>query len=345
MKRNPSRKHSVVGDSSRPAARKRKASVLGDFFKELLKKPLGAAGLAITLILLFTGIFAHELAPFGMNQTDLDSFLARPSARFPLGADNMGRDILSRVIYGARISVIVGLAASSLATVLSLIIGVVSGYVGGRLDLAVQRVVDTWQALPQLIVMMVIISIIGSGAWSLIIVLGLSWGVVGSRIIRGAVIGIKENMYVKAAAASGCSTARILARHILPNIMAPAIVLFTTRVPNVILVEASLSFLGFGIPPPAPSWGGMLSGSGRAYMHQAPWMVFWPGFALAVVVYGVNMFGDAVRDILDPRLKGGVGRYGVRAPGAPEKVPRETGPGPSKTVPAEPGAESADRGG
>jgi peptide/nickel transport system permease protein len=149
--------------------------------------------------------------------------------------------------------------------------------------------------------------------WSLIIVLGLSWGIVGSRIIRGAVIGIKENAYLKAAVAAGCSTLSILLRHVLPNIMAPTIVLFTTRVPNVILVEASLSFLGFGIPPPAASWGGMLSGSGRAYMHQAPWMVFWPGFALATVVYGVNMFGDAVRDILDPRLKGGLGRYGVHA--------------------------------
>lgn len=283
------------------------------FIIALLKKPLGIAGLFITLLLLFTGIFADVLAPYGMNEPDLEDKVAAPSARFWLGADNLGRDVLSRVIYGARISVIVGLSASSLATILSLIIGVVSGYVGGKLDLAVQRIVDTWMCLPQLIVMMVIISIIGAGMWSLIIVLGLSWGIVGSRIIRGAVISIKENVYVGAAAATGCSTIRILIRHILPNIMAPAIVLFTTRVPNVILVEASLSFLGFGIPPPTPSWGSMLAGSGRAYMHQAPWMVFWPGFALAVVVYGVNMFGDAVRDILDPRLKGGVGRYGVRA--------------------------------
>jgi peptide/nickel transport system permease protein len=325
----------VAESSSEIGTETKRHSWLVGFSIELLKRPLGVAGLFITLLLLFTGIFADILAPYGMNVPDLESKIAKPSARFWLGADNMGRDVLSRVIYGARISVIVGLSASILATILSLIIGVVSGYVGGKLDLIVQRVVDTWMCLPQLIVMMVIISIIGAGMGSLIILLGLSWGIVGSRIIRGAVIGIKENVYVAAAAATGCSTIRILIRHILPNIMAPAIVLFTTRVPNVILVEASLSFLGFGIPPPTPSWGSMLSGSGRAYMHQAPWMVFWPGFALAIVVYGVNMFGDAVRDILDPRLKGGIGRYGVRV----KKVPRKNEPGDNSRVnkPAERG--------
>ncbi len=303
-----------MADSSlKNGTRSKRHSWFVGFLIALLRKPLGIAGLIITLLLLFTGIFADVLAPYGMNDADLERKIAAPSTSFWLGADNLGRDVLSRVIYGARISVIVGLSASTLATILSLIIGVLSGYVGGKLDLTVQRVVDMWMCLPQLIVMMVIISIVGAGVWSLIIVLGLSWGIVGSRIIRGAVISIKENVYVAAAAATGCSTIRILIRHILPNIMAPAIVLFTTRVPNVILVEASLSFLGFGIPPPTPSWGSMLSGSGRAYMHAAPWMVLWPGIALAVVVYGVNMFGDAVRDILDPRLKGGIGRYGVRA--------------------------------
>jgi len=205
------------------------------------------------------------------------------------------------------------LAGTTLATIVSLIIGIVSGYIGGKLDLIVQRVVDATMCIPLLILMMVLIAIIGPGMWQVIIVIGLTWGIVGSRIIRSAVIGIKENVYVQAAAAIGCSTTRILTRHILPNVMAPTIILFTTRVPNVILVEASLSYLGFGIPPPFPSWGGMLAGRGRAYMYQAPWMVVWPGLALASVVYGINMFGDAVRDLLDPRLRGGVGRYGVRA--------------------------------
>jgi len=153
---------------------------------------------------------------------------------------------------------------------------------------------------------------IGPGMWQVIIVMGIQWGITGSRVIRGATISTKENVYVEAAKAIGCPTTRILTRHILPNIMAPIIILFTTRVPAMILLEASLSFLGYGIPPPAPSWGGMLSGSARTYMFRAPWMAIWPGLALSTVVYGVNMFGDALRDLLDPRLRGGAGRYGVR---------------------------------
>ena len=286
---------------------------LANFLIRLVKeKPLGMVGGIITLILLLTGIFADFIAPYGMNETWVGDFLTPPSAQFWFGTDNIGRDILSRVIFGARVSVIVGLGASGIATVLSLIIGVVSGYVGGKLDLIAQRGVDIVMCFPALILMMVMMSIIGPGILQVIIVLGLLWGVIGSRIIRSAVIGTKENVYVEAARAIGCPTTRILTRHILPNIMAPTIILFSLRVPNVILVEASLSFLGFGIPPPTPSWGGMLSGTGRRYMLEGPWMAIWPGLALAIVVYGVNMFGDAVRDLLDPRLRGGVGRYGVR---------------------------------
>jgi len=302
------------------AETKRHSFLVGFWIRLVKEKPLGMVGGIITLLLLLTGIFADFIAPYGVNESHLGNYLAPPFARFWLGTDNLGRDILSRVIFGARISVIVGLAASTLATILSVFIGVVSGYIGGKLDLIVQRFVDTVMCVPALILMMVMISIIGPGMWQVIVVVGLLWGIVGSRIIRSAVIGIKENVYVAAAAAIGCSTTRILTRHILPNIMASAIVLFTTRVPNVILVEASLSFLGFGIPPPVPSWGGMLSGSGRSYMFQAPWMVIWPGLALAIVVYGINMFGDAVRDILDPRLRGGAGRYGVRVK---KEVPRK----------------------
>jgi len=294
------------------AETKRHSWLVGFFIRLVKEKPLGMVGAIITLVLLLTGIFADFIAPYGMNETWVGDFLTGPSAEFWFGTDNIGRDILSRIIFGARVSVIVGLAASTLATILSLIIGVVSGYLGGKFDLIVQRFVDAVMCFPALILMMIAISILGPGMLQIIIVLGLLWGVVGSRIIRSAVIGVKENVYVAAAQAIGCSTTRILTRHILPNIMAPTIILFSVRVPNVILTEASLSFLGFGIPPPFPSWGGMLSGSGRKYMFRAPWMVIWPGLALATVVYGINMFGDAVRDILDPRLRGGAGRYGVR---------------------------------
>ncbi len=303
----------MTDSSSGKIAERKRHSVLVGFLIRLVKeKPLGTVGGVITLLLLFTGIFADVIAPYGMNETWVGDFLTSPSAKFWFGTDNIGRDLLSRVIFGARVSVIVGLFASIIATILSLIIGVVTGYIGGKLDLIVQRFVDAWMCLPSLILMMIIISLIGPGMWQVIIVLGLMWGVIGSRIIRSAVISVKENVYIEAARAIGCPTSRILIRHILPNIMAPTIILFSIRVPNVILVEASLSFLGFGIPPPAPSWGGMLSGVGRAYMFRAPWLAFYPGLALALVVYGINMFGDAVRDLLDPRLRGGVGRYGGR---------------------------------
>ncbi len=293
------------------AEKKRRSSFVSFFVRLLKEKPLGTVGGVITLLLLLVGIFADVLAPYGVNETHIDDYLAKPSATYILGADNIGRDILSRVIYGARISVIIGLSASSIATVLSLIIGMVSGYLGGKFDLLMQRVVDATMSIPQIILMMILISVIGPGIWQVTVVLGLMWGIIGSRIIRSAVIGVKEKMYVGAARSIGCSSSKIIMRHILPNIMAPTIVLFTTRVPNVILIEASLSFLGFGIPPPAPSWGGMLGSVGRDYMLQAPWIVIWPGLALALVVYGINIFGDAVRDIVDPRLKGGAGRYGL----------------------------------
>jgi len=303
----------TVDSSSERVAERKRHSFLADFFIRLVKeKPLGTIGGVITLLLLLAGIFANFLAPYGMNETHMEDVVLAPSARYLLGTDEVGRDILSRVIFGARVSVIVGLGASALATILSTITGTLCGYFGGKLDLIMQRLVDTCMCIPSLVIMMFMSTIIGGGIWQMIIVLGVVFSFGGSRIVRGAVIGIKENVYVEAARAIGCPTSRLLIWHILPNIMAPNIILFTMRVPNAILTEASLSFLGFGIPPPYPSWGGMLSGSGRQYMLQAPWMVIWPGLALSIVVYGVNMFGDAVRDLLDPRLRGGAGRYGVR---------------------------------
>jgi peptide/nickel transport system permease protein len=201
--------------------------------------------------------------------------------------------------------VIVGLAAPTVTIILCVIIGVVSGYMGGKIDLFLQRLIDALHCLPGLVFYMVLLTITGPGIVQVILVMGLRWGIIGSRVIRSAVIRIKGNDYVAAAKSIGCPTSRILIRHIVPNIVAPAVVLFTTRVPEVIITEASLSFLGFGVPPPFPSWGSMLSGSGRLYMLEAPWMAIWPGVALALTVYGINMFGDALRDILDPRMRGG----------------------------------------
>ncbi|MBA7483851.1 Oligopeptide transport system permease protein OppC [subsurface metagenome] len=318
--------------SGRVAERKRHFWLVGFFVRLVKEKPLGTVGGVITLLLLLTGIFANFLAPYGYNETRVGDFLDAPSASFWLGTDNLGRDLLSRVIYGARISVIVGLAATTMATIISVIVGGLSGYIGGKFDLIAQRFVDAWMCLPGIPVLMVVMSIVGPGMLGLIIVMGLWWGIGNSRFPRSVVIGIKENVYIQAAVAIGCPTTRILTRHILPNIMAPMIISFSTNVPGVILGEAALSFLGFGIPAPIPTWGGMLSGSGRAFMFMAPWMVIWPGLALSTVVYGINMFGDAVRDLLDPRLRGGVGRYGVRAkkeaaaksePSAPEGLTKQ----------------------
>jgi len=292
--------------------RKRHSFLVASMIRLVKEKPLGTAGLVITLLLLCTGIFAEFLTPYGMNEIHLADRLAAPSARYWLGTDNLGRDMLSRVIFGARVSVIVGLSATTLATFFSVIIGIVSGYIGGKFDLVAQRFVDTVMCLPGLVLLMVLMSLTGTGMLPLIIFIGVWGGIGGSRVIRSAVIGIKENVYVEAAVAIGCPTTRILIRHILPNIMATIIICFSNAVPGIILTEASLSFLGFGIPPPTPSWGGMLSGNGRAYMFLAPWMAIWPGLALSIVVYGISMFGDALRDILDPRLRGGIGRYGTK---------------------------------
>ena len=287
-------------------------SRLVDLLIRLVKeKPMGTVGAIITLLMLLIGIFANFIAPYGMNAVAVGPYLAPPSSHFWLGTDNLGRDLLSRVIYGARISIIAGLAGAIISVALSTIIGILCGYIGRTFDLIVQRFVDAWICIPTLLLIMVIISIIGPGMWQVIIVMGLSLGISSSRIIRGATISIKKNVYLQAAEVIGCSPAIILTRHILPNIMATIIIIFSTLVPVVILSEASLSFLGFGIPPPYPSWGGMLSGSGRSYMFMAPWMVLWPGLAISIMVYGVNMFGDALRDLLDPRLRGG-GRYGIK---------------------------------
>lgn len=284
----------------------------GFLIRLVREKPLGAVGLAITVLLLLTGIFADLLAPYGMNEMHTDERLAPPSARFWLGTDNLGRDLLSRVIYGARVSMIVGLAGSAVATVISVGIGMLSGYIGGRFDLIVQRFVDAVMSLPMIIIVAVIMSMAGQGMLPLILVMGIGGGISGSRQSRGFTINVIGNVYVQAAAAIGCRTGAILIRHVLPNIAPLIIVGFTVLLPGIILTEAALSFLGYGVPPPAPSWGAMLSGTNRSYMFLAPWMVLWPGIALSVVVYGTHMFGDALRDILDPRLRGGAGRYGGR---------------------------------
>ena len=280
------------------------------FLTRLVKEqPLGLIGGIIVLLFLFTGIFADWLAPYGMNEINPRNRLQPPSTQYFLGTDNLGRDMYSRIIFGARTSMIVGITAGTVSVLIAILIGVPSGFIGGKFDIVVQRFVDGWIVLPSLVLFLAAVSVVGPGMLQLIIVIGLTMGISASRIMRSAVISIRENMYVEAAEAIGSPTTKTITRHILPNIMAPMIIVFSTQVPSAILAEAYLSFLGFGIPPPQPSWGGMLSGSGRSYMFLAPWMAIWPGLAISIAVYGINMFGDALRDLLDPRLRGGFGGY------------------------------------
>jgi peptide/nickel transport system permease protein len=283
----------------------RRRGVLASFTVRLFKeKPLGAAGAVIFILFLFCGIFADFLAPYGMNQISPMNRLKPPSWQHPFGTDNLGRDMFSRCLYGAQLSVIIGFCAAGLATIISVLLGILTGYLGGRFDLISQRFVDAWMSFPDLIILIVVVSVLGPGMPQIIGTLGLLLGIAGSRIIRSAVITVRENMYVHAAQSVGARTPRILWRHILPNVMPPIIVLFTTRVGTVILAESGLSFLGLGVPPPAPTWGGMLSGAGRTFMFQGPWLALAPGLCLTLVVYSTNMFGDALRDLLDPRMRG-----------------------------------------
>jgi peptide/nickel transport system permease protein len=290
---------------------KKSRGMLADVAVRLVReKPLGLAGAIIVLILFLTGIFANFLAPHGYNDVNFALRLSAPGQGYVLGGDNLGRDELSRIVYGARISMIVGLAGAALHVIVETLVGGISGFVGGRYDVTLQRFVDTIQCFPSLILYLTVMSIVGQGLLPVILVLGISSGFYGARTVRGAVIGIKENVYLEAAKAIGATKARIMIRHVLPNVTAVLIIEFTLAVGRMIISEAMLSFLGFGIPPPQPSWGGMLSGPGRDYMLHAPWMALWPGLALAIAVYGINMLGDAVRDLWDPRLRGGLGRYG-----------------------------------
>ena len=303
---------SDLTDTSLEIAAPKRRGLLADFLIRLLReKPLGTVCGLIVLVLLFAGIFADLLAPYPYAEIHLESILEEPSGQYLLGTDQLGRDVLSRLIHGARISLVVGLAATTVNVVVAVLIGGISGFFGGKLDLAVQRFVDAWMAFPGLLLLLTVMSIVGQGIFQIIVVLGIAGGIVGSRVVRSAVIGVKENDYFLAAKAVGTPTSQILIRHVLPNIMVPVIIIFSINIGGVIISEASLSFLGFGLPPEVPSWGGMLSREGRLYMEMASRLALWPGLCLTIVVYSLNMFGDALRDLLDPRLRGGQGSYGA----------------------------------
>jgi peptide/nickel transport system permease protein len=285
----------------------RAASALRGVWWFVRRKPLGAAGALIILALLLMALFAERLASFDYDESIRGARMRPPSLSHWLGTDNLGRDMWSRIVYGARVSVTVGLATILVGTVIATAIGVTSGYFGGLYDIVAQRVVDAWMSFPFLVIILSVMAVLGPGLGNVILALSIIIAANSSRVIRGATLQVTQHVYVEAARAIGCGHSRILVRHILPNLAATIIILATIGLGGVILAESALSFLGFGVPPPYPSWGAMLSGSGRTYMFRAPWMAVWPGVAISLAVFGFNMLGDALRDVLDPRLRGSTG--------------------------------------
>ena len=297
----------ATGIPSAATAPKRRSWLAAFFIRLVKEKPLGTASGIIILIWIVIAIFADALTPYPPFEMHLADRLQGSSAQYLLGTDHIGRDFLSRLILAARISILIGLAATALSTVISTLIGGTSGFLGGKFDIIVQRVVDAWIVFPGLLLLLTIMSIVGRGIPQIILVLGISGGIGGSRLIRSAVIAIKGSDNFLAAEAVGNTKWRSFIRHVLPNVMPVVIITFSITVGGVILSIASLSFLGYGLPPTIPDWGGLLSREGRQYMEQAPWLALWPGLCLTIAVYCLNMLGDAMRDLLDPRLRGGQG--------------------------------------
>ncbi|MBI2206180.1 MAG: ABC transporter permease [Candidatus Rokubacteria bacterium] len=255
------------------------------------------------LLLMLAAIFADVLATHDPVRTSMHPLVA-PGADYWLGTDNLGRDLYSRVVHGARISLAVGVASTLMGAVLGGFIGLLSGYVGGKTDLISQRVMDIMQALPILVLALVLAASLGPSLTNAVIAISIPIIPRAGRVIRASVLSIREFVYIEAARALGVNHLRVAFRHILPNTIGPFIVLITAQLGGAILVEAALSFLGLGIPEPYPSWGRMLSIAAAEYAEKAPWLVIWPGLAISLAVFGTNLLGDALRDTLDPRLRG-----------------------------------------
>lgn len=276
--------------------------------KFVVSKPLGAVGGLIVLIILVAAIFSPLVAPFDPYEFNLDENgmpvrLEGPGGTYLLGTDAIGRDVFSRVIYGARVSLIVGLGAVALGVTLGTIIGLISGYFLGKIDQVLQRVVDTLMAIPAIVLALAVMTMLEPGIFNIILVIAIVIAPGSARVVRSTVLAIKQNVYIEAARSIGATDRRIVFRHILPNVVAPIIIIASIWVGNAIVIEAALSYLGLGTPPPTPSWGGMLALEGRRYLENAPWLAIAPGVAISIAVLAVNMLGDALRDVLDPRLR------------------------------------------
>ncbi len=267
------------------------------------RKPLGAAGAVLVLAMVVMAVFADLLATQDPVRTDASRTLSRPTGHNWLGTDYLGRDIYSRIVHGARVSLIVGIASTLLGAVVGGVAGLLSGYAGGLTDLLTQRVMDIMQGLPLLVLALVMSAALGPSLSNVIVAISVPIIPRAARVIRSSVLAIRETPYVEAARALGSNHLRVAFRHILPNTIGPFMILTTAQLGSAILVEAALSFLGLGVPEPYPSWGRMLSVSAAEYAQKAPWLVLFPGAAISLAVFGTNLLGDALRDVLDPRLR------------------------------------------
>lgn len=270
---------------------------------EVLQRPLGALGFFIVFIFLICVIFAPIIAPYSYERQDIPNMLQGPSSAYILGTDHLGRDILSRLIYGSRIALVVSVPAVGIALMGGILLGLIAGYVGGPVDDIIVIVLDSIQAFPAVVLALAILALLGPSLVNEIFVIGLAWIPGYARVTRAQVFSAKQNVYVEAERSLGASDARILGRHILPNILAPLLILAAMDLPVVITFEAGLSFLGLGVRPPTPSWGAILS-DGFNYIRQSPWPITWAGLTLIITTLGFTLFGETLRDVLDPRLSG-----------------------------------------
>jgi peptide/nickel transport system permease protein len=267
-------------------------------------KPLGAGGACIIVAMIFVATFAERLAPYDPYEADYAAQFVRPTAEHWFGTDEFGRDVMTRIMYGARIALFVGFVASFAGCTIGALLGVVSAYRGGRVDLLLERLMDILLAFPQLILALAIASILGPAVQNVVIAVSIPIIPRAARVVRSAALAVKENQYVEAVNALGASWRRVVAQHILPNVAAPYIIMLTAQLGGAILAEAALSYLGLGAAEPTPSWGLMLSGSAPSYAEKAPWIALFPGIAISLGVFGFNLFGDSLRDALDPKLRG-----------------------------------------
>ena len=278
------------------------SSFYGDSFKQLKKNKIAMFCAGVIIVLILIAIFAPLIAPYDPTYQDYAAVLAEPSMAHPFGTDEYGRDILSRIIYGSRVSISIGIVAQVVASLVGVTLGSIAGYYGGKIDSVISRIMEIFQAFPDLIFAMAIMTFMGKGVVNLFIALGLLTWVRTARMIRGSVMQLKEKEYIEASRASGATTYWIIMKGLIPNCLSTIIVLVTLGIPNAIMYEASLSFLGIGIVPPTPSWGNMISAA-QTFINYSPLYSIMPGVAIMITVIAFNIFGDGLRDALDPKLK------------------------------------------